>query len=80
MVGEVFHQVFSEELVHEGLLNSLLPFLMPNKKQLQASALSSISTCSHPNTSPSANGRSLKLNIVFYYFLLFSTKFMGQSG
>ena len=42
-VGEVFHQVFGEELVQEGLLNSLLPFLIPCKKQQCGSGLPSSS-------------------------------------
>ena len=49
-VGEVFHQVFGEELVQEGLLNSLMPFLIPNKKQLQSSVALSISSNSLNNS------------------------------
>ena len=46
----MFHQVFSDELVQEGLLNSLLPFLIPNKKQLQSSVALSISSNSLNNS------------------------------
>ena len=46
----MFHQVFGEELVQEGLLNSLMPFLIPNKKQLQSSVALSISSNSLNNS------------------------------
>ena len=55
-VGEVFHQVFSDELVQEGLLNSLMPFLIPSRKQLQSSAGSVLSSNSLAN-SLSSNGK-----------------------
>ena len=53
-VGEVFHQVFGEELVQEGLLNSLIPFLIPNKKQPGGSG---VPTSSMSNTASSGNGK-----------------------
>ena len=82
-VGEVFHQVFSDELVQEGLLNSLLPFLIPNKKQLQSSAGTGLSSSSLANSVPSTNSKKFldtRFKNISEMYLICSNNLMFYKG